>query len=802
MAVDLGIPMQDVAAGANAWYNVSESVRHAIEALASHVTSQSSTIRRLEDALHSKATARSVTTLQQRLEDFEADLSLVRGCAAGASKATVRLDSRLTTVCASVGCADEPTGSREVHDYERVSRAASKKAAGSNAVSVTERLTELERQVEEAHGAAAQARHECQALQSRVDVANAELRAELAAAVATCTAAGRAGSAHLASACIKQTEALLDGHVAVVNGDIAGLREQLDSLKRQLDRNSKAATRGAMVQDQLQADLECIQADVTRATTEFVTEETLTKRLASVSQAVEREVALRVDAHAQQVSGQLKQVQASLEGKLAQEVGRLRSALREVQATAESARKQSLGPCSACNQALAASDRLQYAEQQLECLHSNVALANQGNQGPLAHRVAALEEQVEAASQQLAGFPDMTEQIKRLRCLEKQVQQNTEGVASVSDATYQRVEEHAAAIKRLSDAISCNMEDRPTDAAVRRLVKEGIASCEESAEALVRPLRDSLRRLKERIACETSDCKVCHRLEANMSEMSEAAGRLERRLHALEAGAAQQGVAALARQAAERLAHMLEMGDEAASPIFASLDTRLRAAAANTGARMDVLETAQREMHALLRATREELSQVDSCVRAAVSMEDLERAMTAAAEDWQRSLRERDGQDSRRWQDLLHKFKTCFDDTRRDLEEKTQLQADIRTEVQKELAAKLYRLAPQLTDISELQAGQAASHKELAQLRLVLNQKADKHSIEGALQLLEQAISKKVSIRAMDDALSRKLDVRTYLAGIDAGGLTALTGLKHGTPSPSKPATSVPSATRASFLKA
>ena len=36
--------------------------------------------------------------------------------------------------------------------------------------------------------------------------------------------------------------------------------------------------------------------------------------------------------------------------------------------------------------------------------------------------------------------------------------------------------------------------------------------------------------------------------------------------------------------------------------------------------------------------------------------------------------------------------------------------------------------------------------------------------MDSALQMLEQALQKKASVSAVEDALSRKLDIRTYLA--------------------------------------
>ena len=98
--------------------------------------------------------------------------------------------------------------------------------------------------------------HEVQALQSRMAMLDAQLRKELAEAVAGCTATSRASSDMFASACIKQSEALLDGHVAVLTDDLASLRAGLDSLQRQLDQTSRAgAERSAVAEARLRADM-------------------------------------------------------------------------------------------------------------------------------------------------------------------------------------------------------------------------------------------------------------------------------------------------------------------------------------------------------------------------------------------------------------------------------------------------------------------------------------------------------------------------------------------------------------------
>mmetsp|Transcript_40862 Transcript_40862/g.78049 ORF Transcript_40862/g.78049 Transcript_40862/m.78049 type:complete len:408 (-) Transcript_40862:95-1318(-) len=57
-----------------------------------------------------------------------------------------------------------------------------------------------------------------------------------------------------------------------------------------------------------------------------------------------------------------------------------------------------------------------------------------------------------------------------------EAQELNEKTNQLVQANYQRVDEHASAIQKLSNAISMNMKDRPTTAAVRRLLAEAVGS--------------------------------------------------------------------------------------------------------------------------------------------------------------------------------------------------------------------------------------------------------------------------------------------------------------------------------------
>eukprot|EP00798_Chlamydomonas_sp_ICE-L_P016295 gene16295-22483_t len=82
---------------------------------------------------------------------------------------------------------------------------------------------------------------------------------------------------------------------------------------------------------------------------------------------------------------------------------------------------------------------------------------------------------------------------RRLSSLQRQCDHNSEGVRTVTNNTYKRVDEHASAIQRLTLAVGSNMEDRPTSSAVKHMIEAQVTESAERTAASVLPMWDAVK---------------------------------------------------------------------------------------------------------------------------------------------------------------------------------------------------------------------------------------------------------------------------------------------------------------------
>ncbi|KAG1671080.1 hypothetical protein FOA52_000752 [Chlamydomonas sp. UWO 241] len=89
--------------------------------------------------------------------------------------------------------------------------------------------------------------------------------------------------------------------------------------------------------------------------------------------------------------------------------------------------------------------------------------------------------------------PALHELERRLAVVARASEGAGESVRSLTSTTFKRVDEHAAAIQRLTLAMSTNIEDRPTTAAVRNMIESAGSARSEAAAGALLPLWDSVK---------------------------------------------------------------------------------------------------------------------------------------------------------------------------------------------------------------------------------------------------------------------------------------------------------------------
>jgi hypothetical protein len=111
-------------------------------------------------------------------------------------------------------------------------------------------------------------------------------------------------------------------------------------------------------------------------------------------------------------------------------------------------------------------------------------------------KITGLEKHLTEMEAQLsarATSSELMESERKLALLQRQAEGLTEGLKNINAGTVRRIEEHASAIQRLTVAVTSNTEDRPTTAAVRNMIETASSESYGSLSSALTPVWDAVK---------------------------------------------------------------------------------------------------------------------------------------------------------------------------------------------------------------------------------------------------------------------------------------------------------------------
>ncbi|KAL3133626.1 hypothetical protein ABBQ32_008144 [Trebouxia sp. C0010 RCD-2024] len=848
-------------------YNVTDSVRDALETLVKHASNQNKRIRHLEDALskNDSVSARTQEKFGSQIDKVQEEMESVRACAVDTNiqsddlrHRVQHLELKLFGTSVDVGHAASLT---ELGGGGR--RAGSPHCRSHAGLAVVDRLDQLDQDVQGVTQVANKAKDEFEAsnacmyeMEQRLDERLVEIRTDVRLATGACRQQALSEAVRTSKL---QLDSLHDRLITRLQGveqqqqrELAAAAQQSETRLREvegelvsrvkavsqlLDHTAKAGsqtmTHVAQLEATTQADMAGLAATVEKLAEEKVDAtgmDSYTQQITKLFEESARQVRKEALHHADHLNQKLQQqLEAGLDSKAdATAVGRegqsSRKQLTDLWAEAEAAREgldqlkgswqQLQGQVQALHDKTAATQdkvreveegmsqaesgaasttaaldleaaRRREMEQQVEHLAGGVAVIKEtlfgpvptssrpsspsqaphsrsasptrigdapgallASHGALVGRLEAVTEQVGSLHSSLRHKADksaLQEAKHELQEVRQQGGANTQALADLQQGMRQQGQGHSTALHRLEALIATCAQERATISEVRHWLDEATQQGRADMADRVGTIAAALQRLSDEVqeeraqAAEVASDYTPHQLQRMVERGTEGLLAVQRQVAAVQAS-----------------------GEEGVQQCSAEMRGRLEDLHRNHHRHQD-----------LIQVTGEQVQQVLQEVRGRITPEE-GRALVS------RALRDRDQADSNKWQGLVHRFTSAFEETKRELEALTsdmdasfslQLATKLSSEElpQKLQEANLVSRAALQAHVKQMQVLEESethaieAEADLNHLRKAISKKADRETVEADLDRIHKALRCKANVHAMSEALSQKLDIHSFL---------------------------------------
>ncbi|DBA74957.1 hypothetical protein WJX77_011846 [Trebouxia sp. C0004] len=857
LPIEDSICLAELAAGTNSWYNVTDSVRDALEILVKHASSQSRRIRHLEEALTrtEAVSARSQDKLDSRMDKVQEEMESVRACAVDTNIQSDDLRHRVQQLelrlCGTTMDPVLSSGSAEMGVSGRRS------ALGHNrpqlGLAVLDRLDQLDRDFEGVSRVANKTKDEFEAtnacvyeMEKRLEERFVVVKTDVSLATAECrqqtvSEAVRTGrlqldnlqerltcriqgveqqqQSELASAA-QQSEARLSEVESELSSRVKALSHLLDHTAKA---GSQVMSHLAQLEATSKSDISGLDEAVARLSEQKVDAsgmDSYTQEISKLFEESARQVRKEAIQHADQVNKALRQqVEAGLDKKadvsmVSREGQSSRQQLTDLWAEAEAARagldqvkggleqvqgrveglqdkvaitkekvrevEHSMSQADAAAATTSASldaetSRRRELAQQVQHLAGGVAVIKETLYGPthrpplphspsrsrspsptrvagdsgallashgtLVGRLAAVSEQVEglqSSLQQKADKSSLQEVKQQVREVRQQGDSTSQSLADLHSSVRQQGQEHTTGLHRLEALIATVSQERATTSEVRVWLDEATLEARTHTSDRVSHVAAALQRLNDAVEEDRAQAALVagdytpHQLQRMVERSTEGLLAVQRQVAAVQVSA-EQGLTQTSSELRQRL---------------------------------EELHQKQQRHQDLVQVTGEHLKQVVHEVRGRITPEGAQALVT-------RELRDRDQADSDRWQGLVQRFTSAFEETKRELEGVTN---DLEHSFSLQLATKLNseELPQKLQEASLVSRASLQAHVKQVEAscqRLCQSLGAEVHRLALQVQVLEEsdtlAIEAEADLNHLRKAISKKADRETVEADLE-----------------------------------